>query len=197
MHAALAALGALLLAPDARAGALAASATGCQAQSLSQPFLPWADPAQYTLAPGGAAESADGWQLTGPATISGGNEPWLVHSAQDARALSLGAGATATTGAICVGLEHPTLRFFATGGDTLSALRVDVLFEDASGAVQTLTIGRVAGGGAWQPTAVMPIVANLLATLPGDRTAVAFSFTTEGTGSWAIDDVYVDPFSRG
>jgi hypothetical protein len=197
MHAVLAAMAALLLAPDARAGALAASATDCQAQSLSQPFLPWADPAQYVLAPGGAAESTDGWQLSGPVAVSGGNEPWFVTSATDARSLSLGAGASATTGAICVGLEHPTLRFFATGTDPLSALRVEVLFEDAAGAIQNLTIGRVAGGSAWQPTAVMPIVANLLATMPGDRTAVAFRFTTEGTGSWAVDDVYVDPFSRG
>jgi hypothetical protein len=41
----------------------------------------------------------------------------------------------------------------------------------------------------------MPIVANLLALLPGDKTPVAFRFSAYG-GSFAIHDVYVDPYSR-
>ena len=77
-------------------------------------------------------------------------------------------------------------------------LRVDVLYEDATGATQSLTIGRVLGGAEWSPTLVMPVVANLLALVPGERTAVAFRFTAEGTvASWRIDDVYVDPYSKG
>jgi hypothetical protein len=44
----------------------------------------------------------------------------------------------------------------------------------------------------------MPILANLLAVLPGGRTPVAFRFTPGGAGSeWMIDDVYVDPYCKG
>ena len=42
----------------------------------------------------------------------------------------------------------------------------------------------------------MPVVANLLALLPGARTPIAVRFTAEG-GSWLVDDVYVDPYSKG
>ena len=39
----------------------------------------------------------------------------------------------------------------------------------------------------------MPVLANLTALLPGGQTPVAFQFTPVGTGSWTIDDVYLDP----
>jgi hypothetical protein len=61
--------------------------------------------------------------------------------------------------------------------------------------VRDLTIGRVSNK-SWTPTPIFPIIANLLTLLPGEHTAVAFRFTPEGTGSWRIDDVYVDPYGR-
>jgi hypothetical protein len=182
-------------APQAQAGVLVSSATDCAAQTVSQPFLPWADPAQYVLAPGGAAESDAGWTFTGGAGPALGNEPWKVTAATDSSSLNLPAGSTATTGVMCVGIEHPTLRVFSSSTSSLASLHVDVLFEDSTGAVRDLTVGHVAGG-AWSPSQVMPVVANLLALLPGEKTAVAFRFTPEGTGSWRIDDVYVDPYGR-
>jgi hypothetical protein len=39
----------------------------------------------------------------------------------------------------------------------------------------------------------MPIVANLLPLLPGSRTPVSFRVTAT-SGSWKIDDFYVDPY---
>jgi hypothetical protein len=97
---------------------------------------------------------------------------------------------------MCVGLDHPTLRFFARSSDrSLSSLTVQVLFEDATGTVRTATIGAVGGlgGGRWSPTAAMPIVVNLLALLPGELTPVRFRFRAQGPADWQIDDVYVDP----
>jgi hypothetical protein len=41
----------------------------------------------------------------------------------------------------------------------------------------------------------MPIVANLLPLLPGSKTPVSFRLTAL-SGSWTIDDFYVDPFTR-
>ena len=186
------------LAPSAQAGLLVESAGDCDEQSASQVFLPWLDVANYVLAPGGAAESADGWTLTGGAGVAPGNEPWNVHGAGDSSSLSLPSGSSATTGAMCVGIEHPTLRFFAksSGAGPLSALKVEVLFEDSLGLVDSLTIGYAGPSGSWTPTAPYVVGASLLPLLPGSHTPVAFRFTPQGTGSWRIDDVYVDPYGR-
>jgi len=183
-------------APAAQAGPLVASATDCEAQPASQVFLPWADVAQYVAAPGATAESRAGWTLNG-ASIAAGNEPWHVVSASDSRSLSLPAGSTATTDAMCVGITHPTLRFFVNqtaGGVLAGGVDVDVLFEDAAGDVHSVYIGTADGYG-WHPTGVMVITPALLPLLPGEHTAVAFRFSARG-GDFQIDDVHVDPWGR-
>jgi hypothetical protein len=187
------------LAPAAQAGPLVASAPDCDSLSLSQPFLPWADPASYILDPGGAFEDgAAGWSLSG-AYVAGGNESYYVHGSGDSNSLRLPAGSSATSSTVCVGIEHPDLRFFARNtGSALSSLRVEVLFEDANGNVLSAPIGVVADTGTWQPTAPMPLVVNLLPLLPGEYTPVQFKFTPQGmAGNWRIDDTYVDPWRGG
>jgi hypothetical protein len=113
--------------------------------------------------------------------------------------LSLPAGSSSTTGAMCVGVEHPTLRFIAkrTGGSTPGSLRVDVLYEDLAGNTDSIAVGSVSGMmSGWRASAPMLILANLLAPLQGGQAAIALRFTPQGNSSWAIDDVYVDPFRR-
>ena len=187
-------------AATANAGVLVASAADCGQQTLTQTFLPWLDLANYTELGGGDFEGTGaGWSLTGGAAIAGGNEPYFVGGSGDSRSLALPAGASATSPTICVGLTHPSIRFFAkrrSGGVlSLSTLRVDVLFETANGAVASLPIGLVANGGAWQPTLPMLVVANLLPLLPGAQTPVASRFTAQGA-DWSVDDAWVDPYSR-
>ena len=182
----------------AEAGPIVTSATDCSDQTLEQPFAAWGDPASYFLVPNGSfSGGADGWKLS-KASVVAENQPNSSHAETDA-ALRIPAGGSATSPAVCVGLEHPTARFFArTDGSVLSTLQVEVLFEDALGAVHALPIGVVLPSGKWQPTLPLPVVANLLALLPGDRTAVSFRFTPLGLGgAWLIDDVYVDPYARG
>jgi hypothetical protein len=189
----------LLLAPRAEAGPLVASATGCEAQVLERPFLPWLDPARYTLAPDGTfSDGAAGWTRAG-ARVVAQNEPYFVHGDDAPAALALPSRSSATSPAMCVGIEHPTLRLFARStGSLLGVLRVDVLFEDALGEVRALPIGVVAAHTRWAPTLPLPVLANLLPLLPGERTAVAFRFTPQGIDSaWLIDDVYVDPWGKG
>ena len=185
-------------APAASAGVLVSSATSCDEQTLEQPFLPWADIANYVIAPNGTFESgSSGWALSGGASVVSGNEPYNVHGEGETHSLSLPSGSSATSSSMCVGIEHPTLRIFArNAGTVLSTLKVDVLYEDAAGNAQSLTIGRLMGS-SWQPSVVMPLVVNLLPLLPDERTAVAFRFTPQGgADSWRIDDVYVDPYRR-
>jgi hypothetical protein len=176
----------------AQAGPLVADAPECATQTLSQPFLSFADPMQYTLLPGGTFESGNRWS---GGEVVAGNEPWNVTEENDHKSLALAAGTTTTSGSICVGIDHPDLRFFATSSSPKAALRVEVLFEDAYGHVLSAPIGAVTGSSGWSPTVPMPIGVNLLPLLPGNYTAVAFRFSASG-GDWTIDDVYVDPICR-
>jgi len=189
----------LALPAGARTGVLVDAAPSCEDRTLERPFLRWLDPMSYTLAPDGTFSGrARGWERHG-ARIVADNEPWRVHGDTVTAALDLPRGSSATSPAICVGLEHPTLRLFARNtGSALGELRVDVRFEDALGTVHTAPIGLVTGAGTWEPTLPLPIVANLLPLLPGQHTPVAFRFTPVGAGSaWRIDDVYVDPYGKG
>lgn len=188
-------------AATASAGALVASAPSCDGQSLSKPFTPWLDYADYTPLPGGDFEGdMSGWSMSGGTQVADGNAPQHVGGADDGSSLALPASGSATSATICVGLEHPTIRFFAKRRSTgplsgLSTLRVDVLTELYSGDVVTASIGVVAGNGTWQPTLPLLAVVNLLPLLPGEHTPIAVRFTAEG-GAWSVDDVYVDPYGR-
>src|SRR4051794_25757286 len=167
----------------AQAGVLTASAGECATPSLSQVFLPWSDVMSYTAAPGSAAESTDGWASLSGASVADGNEPWQV-SGDGSHNLRLPAGSSATTDTMCVGVEYPTIRFFAKSAGTglLSSLRVDATVETSLGLTLTVPVGFVAPGGSWHPTLPMVVVANLLPLLPGDLTPVRFSFTPQGSG---------------
>ncbi len=188
-----------LAAPPAHAGPLVASAPDCDAQQLETPFIRWGDVASYTLAPNGVAENRADWSLQDGADVEPGNESFYIHNPRDRASLALPAGSSATTDAMCVGIEHPTLRLVARNtGSPASLLLVQVLFEDAGGNVRSLPIGAVVAGSSWQPSLPMPVIANLLPLLPGSRTAVAFRFTPYGSGGdWTIDDIYVDPWRHG
>jgi hypothetical protein len=188
-----------IAAQPSHAGVLVESAPDCAAQPTSRPFLPWLDIASYQKAPDGGFEAgATGWGLNGGATTVAGNEPHYVGGRADDTALRIPAGGSATSPVFCVGLEHPTARMFAkrVGGSLLSTLRVDVQFEDALGTARSLPIGLVVSGGNWAPTLPMLMVANLLPLLPDQHTPVTLRFVPQGSGSWLVDDVYVDPFKR-
>jgi len=189
-------------ATTAHAGALADSAAPCDDQTFEQPFLRWLDIAKYTIAPGGTFEGdLSGWRLSGGAKVVEGNESFKVNDAGDHRSLLLPAGSSATTRPMCVGLDYPTVRFFAVNnGSILSTLKVDVLYEDASGATRTLPMGVITHTGSWQPTLPQVALGNLIASLPGNHGVAAYRFTPVSTllgqGRWQIDDVYVDPLMR-
>jgi hypothetical protein len=188
-------LGLAVLPSAAGAGVLVDSATECSDASASQVFLPWIDPAFYVLAPGGDFETGDGWSASGASVVSG-NEPWNVVGDNDHKSLRIPADKSATSPSMCVGVEHPTLRFFARSSGTglLSSMRVEALYENNLGLLEALPIGLVLPNGSWAATSPMAVLANLLPLLPGERTAVAFRFVPQGSGSWQIDDVHVDPW---
>jgi hypothetical protein len=190
---------AMISTAPAQAGVLVPTVTNCPTPALSQPFLPWGDSSQYQLVPGGNFESgAASWSLSGGAQDVAGNESYNVGNATDGQSLSLPSGSSATSPAMCVGINNPDLRLFAQNtGSPWSTLTVSVNFQTNLGGTATLPIGVIGSGSSWQPTLQDPVVANLLALSPGNQTPVSFTFTPSGGGNWQIDDVYVDPWGRG
>ena len=183
---------------SAHASLLVADGENCNDYTSSQVFLPWADIANYTLAPGGSFETGDyGWGGAGSSRVTNDNEPYKVGGANDHSSLSIAGGGFATSPAMCVGLGQPDVRVFTkqTSGSKFAALRVEALFDDAYGNTRSVTIGTLGGTGSWALSPQMAIVANLLPLLD-DGTPVAFRFTALG-GTFQIDDLYVDPWSRG
>jgi hypothetical protein len=176
----------------------AAEASSCTAAPTKKAFAAFGDNADYSLAPNGSFESGSGgWALTG-SWLQSGNETYKVGGATDSRSLAVKATGTAVSPAFCVGMEHPTFRFFArrTSG-TWGALNVKVRWTE-NGAVHETVVGSVSGDTSWKPTSVFSL-AQVLPIWNGDQSyQVQLVFDPEDYGgSWAIDDVYVDPYSRG
>jgi hypothetical protein len=198
--------GALLALPGAaNAGVLVASAPNCDNGSTSQPFAQWNDDNQYFLAPGGTFEGdLSGWDLNGASAVSD-QEPWDVAGDNGSSALKIPAGRSVVSPTICVGIEHPTMRFFAhrSGGGLLGAastLLVTARTETSLGLVIEVPVGTITtltNGTQWNKTPTQVVLSSLLPLLPGDHTPIQFRFTAVGTANWVIDDVYVDPRSRG
>ena len=190
---------AAVAAPAANAGLLVSSAQSCDAQQFSSPFSRWGDNATYTPVPGGAFEAGQqGWTLSGGAKIVSGNESFKVRSSTDSRSLSIPAGGVATSPSMCVGLQEPTIRWFQKQASLLGitgSMTVSVLTETSLGAVVETPVGAGLLGTSWSPSLTGVIVTNLLPLLPNNKTAVAFRFRAV-TGSWNVDDVYVDPYQR-
>ena len=191
----------LLAVPASRADAADGSLLGC-GYAASNPFLRFVDPLPYTLAPDGGFEAgAAGWQLSGGAKVVSGNEPFYL-AGSGTKSLQLPAGSSATSPPMCVGLLLPVVRFVTQGGALLSSLKVEAVWTNAAGGQSSIVLlpGVLGGSSAWAPTLPLLQVGGVLnaLTLNGLTTQMSFRFTPKGgllgSGTWRIDDVYVDPW---
>ena len=188
---------ALLAIPAASADASLVEVSACDDAPLSKPFQRWADAADYKLAPGGDLEAGTaGWALSGGAGTVAGGEPWNVTGQTGRRALSLPAGASATTPATCVNAGAPTFRFFArsTAG-LLPLLKVDLVYRDGVLGLLSVPAGVVTPTSSWQPSLAMLTHAAVGGALAGGEAPLSLRFTAL-TGTWQVDDVFVDPYAR-
>jgi hypothetical protein len=179
-----------LLAPSISGAAGATSSVAvnaCTPSALSQPFAPWLDYAQYELAPGGDFESST-WSLAGGATLVAGSEPYAVTGSLGSSSLSVPAGSSARSPVTCVDANDPSIRFFIAGTGSVAVNVVE------GGSV--LPVGVVAAGGQWAPTPVMLTTSAVLAASSGGTAEVSVAFTGV-SGTPRVDDVFVDPWSRG
>jgi hypothetical protein len=177
------------------------SLLGCGHEPV-HPFLQWLDPLPYTLLPGGDFESgAAGWKLSGGARVVDGNEPFSVTRKSDSHSLLLPQGSSATSPTMCMGLVLPVVRYFSSGGNLLSVMRVEAVYKDPRGrerSIDLLPPGLPSKS--WAPSLPALQLMGLLnvLTLDGLTSDIALRFTPKGTlfgsGTWRIDDIYVDPW---
>jgi hypothetical protein len=176
---------------------------GC-GYSPVHPFLGFLDPLPYTLVPGADFESgAQGWKLSGGARVVSGNEPWFVTGAGHSRSLLLPAGSSATSPPMCMGLVLPVVRFFSTGGVLLSYMQVEALYTDTAGRQKSIVLLPVGlPSKTWIPNLPMLQLGGALNTLTlnGLTSEISLRFTPRGllfgSGTWQVDDVYVDPWKN-
>lgn len=172
---------------DAQVNAPSVGINSCSLSALSQPFTRWLDYAEYELAPGGDFESST-WTLAGGAKLVPGSEPYAVTGTLGSSSLSLPAGSSAQSPPTCVDATDPSVRFFIAGEGS-----VEVSVIDGSSVVPA---GVVAAGGEWTPSPVMLTTALVLGASSGGTAQVSVAFTGL-SGSPLVDDVFVDPWSRG
>jgi hypothetical protein len=178
----------------------AASAAGCPSTPTTKAFKAFGDNADYSLAPNGAFETGtSGWTLSG-ASVASGNESYKVHGSADAKSLAINPTGTAVSPALCVSVDHPTFRFFArrTGG-TWGNLAVRLRWRDSVGNTNETTVGTIDGGpGTWQVSPQFKLATALPLWQSGQTLSVQIVFDPENYGgAFAIDDIYIDPYTRG
>ena len=175
----------------------AAAQAACSDTPTTKAFQAFGDSADYSLAPNGAFEAGSGGWSLDRASVVFGSESYGVHSRGDSRSLAIDAGGSAASPTICVDVARPTFRFFAKRTSGSWAQMNVKLRWTANGVTNETVVGSIAGGTAWQPTTSL----NLARSLPlgsDDSVDVQLVFDPENYGgSWAIDDVYVDPYGRG
>ncbi len=167
----------------------------CGDQDSAAVFRPWGDFSQYVLAPNGDFATAGDWDLSGDAQ--------LVTTASprgNGRVLSLGDDGEAVSPITCLSVAHPTIRLFArNAGAAGSRLEVTVLMRGSNGTFTELPVSTLTADSSWNPTPIIPVVANLFAlTSANGALPVSFRFKAVGSGAragkWQLDEFYVDPF---
>ena len=179
--------------------AFAGAAQACSYSGAEKVFSPWGDQRNYVLAPDGGFEAGgSGWRLNRGAAVVDGNESYYLNDAGDSKSLSLPAGSSAVSPAVCMAIDTPSFRLVArNSGDPSSRLRVEAVYK-LLGLIRTQTAGTFRAGSTWAPTQSVSTVLTL-STIIGTLipSAIEIRFTPlDSSGSWQVDDVYIDPFRR-
>ena len=106
------------------------SGPACSPPLLSQPFLPWGDSADYTLAPGQSPGSftAGGWLLFDGAHVTSATQA----EGQTGQVLDLPSGSLAVSPPMCVESDYPTARTMIRNVSGGGGVAVFVTYAGAS-----------------------------------------------------------------
>jgi len=177
----------------------------CEAPLIERPYSPFGDKRDYVLAPGGSFEQpgTPGWQLSKGAKVAAGDDAFtaadkLITAHADGSLLELPKGARAISPAMCVDLNYPLFRFTSRAMTTPdnAEILVEVVYPNVSkpafeelkkfdGKQGSFTYSK------WHVSDEIDLKPDLGGQASGGRlTALRF---TALSGTWRIDDVYVDP----
>jgi hypothetical protein len=174
----------------------AAASAACPTSATSHPFTQFGDSAAYSLVPGGSFEAGTpGWALSNAGVVSG-NESYKV--AGGSRSLAIQPNGSAVSPTLCVSTAYPTFRFFArrTSG-SWGVLNVILRWTDSAGTTHDTTVAAIQSGTSWTVTPLLKLATTLPLTQASSSLSARLVFKPEPYGgAWAIDDVYVDPYSR-
>lgn len=182
------ALGVCIAVVAAPAGSAALSCSG-----TGHPFAQFGDNDSYFGFSNNGFESGTyGWKISNSSIVSG-NEPWDVNGS-GASALSIGPGGTAASPKVCAALDAPHWRLFAHSDGATGSLQAQVVFYGLLGNVLgILNFTSFSSGDytTWEPSSFVP---STLA-LPLLTWSAQLRLTNTGSsGTWQIDDVFVDPW---
>jgi hypothetical protein len=173
-----------------------ATSPGCASGPTSEPFARFGDHAAYSLLAGGSFESgAVGWSLTN-AVAAGGNESYGV--AGGSQSLAIQSSGVAVSPAFCVSTANPSFRFFArrTSG-SWGVLNVVLRWTDSTGTSHDTSVASLQSGASWSASPALQLASTLPLWQTGKTLSAKLVFKPEQYGgSWAIDDVYIDPRMR-
>ena len=180
-------------------GVPAAAQAACPKTPTTKAFKAFGDTANYSLlANGGFEYGTGGWSLSGASVVSD-NESYKVRSATDSKSLAITPTGRVVSPAFCVSTDHPSFRFFAkrTSG-TWGVLDVSLRWSVDDGATNQTMVGAVTTGTTWTPTQSFGL-SQVMGLWNSNQTAkVQIVLEPEDYGgAWAVDDVYVDPYTRG
>ena len=181
----------------------AESSQTCSTPLIGKPFTRFGDSRNYVMAPGGSFERSAlaGWQLSAAAKRVTEFDPVDLGANDGAGMLALPAKATAISPTMCVDLDYPTFRVLTKAVDSVdsSEFKIEIVYPDGP-KPQWEELTKFDGkqftnaGSGWRLTNDMDMKPDLGGKTAGFR-RVAFRFTAL-TGSWRVDDLYVDPTRR-
>lgn len=172
----------------------AAADAACPSNPSSTLLAGFGDNAAYSLLAGSSFESgASGWSLTNAEVV---NEEGATGGST---ALAIAPNGHAVSPVFCVSSEYPSFRFFAhetSSGSPGSSLRVSLQWTDLWGFHHTTQVGSLQTGEEWALSPVLGLAKALPLWMPGFTLQVHIAFQPSGSASWAVDNVYIDPYSR-
>lgn len=173
------------------------TAVPCTTRSEAKVFSLWNDDRSYFRAPDGGFESPlSEWRLGNGAAIVSDNQPWKL-AANDSRALQLGPNATAEGRTMCTGAGEEYARFFVRDPGVINArLRIDVTVRSRyTGLSITMTSYEWSQGVAgWRVAEPVWVPDMRFDNQYQEVTMVIVNDSPYASGTWKVDDVYVDPF---
>jgi hypothetical protein len=185
-------------APAIAAAAPAGANAGCPTSASTAALEEYGDSSAYTLLTGASFESgAPGWTLSNAAVTSDTGVGGGLHS------LVIQPNGSAISPSLCVSTEYPSFRLFVrqvAGASKQSPLNQSSLTVSLRWTILgmlpvTTTVATLKPDTTWTLTPVLAL-AKALPLLTSTQTLTVSVGFQSNDGTYAIDDVYIDPYRR-